>query len=246
METIYQVPVLLHDQGLLQRLSKGLGLEKLTLSPSTVAKGSSLWELWKKTIAVPKDSDPVNIALVGKYTQLMDSYISVIKALEHAAMRCKRKLNLIPVDSEHLEAATQQKDPAKYHKAWHQVCEADGLLVPGEKVSAARIMLYYAHTKDAGGFGQRGTEGMIACAKWARENKKNYLGICLGMQVATVEVSRALTGRPNATSEEWDDTSKDPNDWAVVFMPESSKEYASRLGLLQWNTDMGIGNWEAP
>lgn len=68
---------------------------------------------------------------------------------------------------------------------------------------------------------------MIACAKWARENKRAYLGICLGMQIATVEVSRSLCSRPNATSEEWEDTSIDPDNWAVVFMPESSKEYVS-------------------
>jgi CTP synthase len=78
METIYQVPLLLHSQGLLQRLQKGLALDKLTLAPDTVAKGGSLWELWKKTIGVPKDSAPVQIALVGKYTQLMDSYTSVV------------------------------------------------------------------------------------------------------------------------------------------------------------------------
>jgi CTP synthase len=64
---------------------------------------------------------------------------------------------------------------------------------------------------------------MIACAKWARENKKNFLGICLGMQVATIEFSRAFCNRPEATSEEWENHSQDPNNWAVVFMPESSK-----------------------
>lgn len=66
---------------------------------------------------------------------------------------------------------------------------------------------------------------MIACAKWARENNRNFLGICLGMQIATIEVARSLCGRPNATSEEWTETSQDPDNWAVVFMPESSKEY---------------------
>lgn len=78
-----------------------------------------------------------------------------------------------------------------------------------------------------GGFGQRGTEGMIACAKWARETKRPFLGICLGMQVATIEVSRSLCGRPHATSEEWHDDHQNKDNWAVVFMPESSKEYVS-------------------
>lgn len=207
METVYQVPLLLHEQGLLHRLRAGLDLDKLSISPAVAAKGSALWDLWKKTVIVPKDTAPVQIALVGKYTSMLDSYLSVIKALEHAAMRCRRKLNLVPVDSEHLEAPTQKKNPAKYHKAWQIVCEAHGVIVPG-------------------GFGSRGIEGMIACAKWARENKRNYLGICLGMQVATVEISRSLCGRPKATSEEWVDdiNSKDAENHSVVFMPESSKE----------------------
>ncbi|KAG5923470.1 CTP synthase ura7 [Claviceps africana] len=132
METVYQVPLLLHEQGLLQRLRTGLELDKLSMAPAVSANGAALWELWKKTVMVPKDTMPVQIALVGKYTSMLDSYLSVIKALEHAAMRCRRKLNLVPVDSEHLEAATQKSDPAKFHKAWQTVCEADGVIVPAE------------------------------------------------------------------------------------------------------------------
>lgn len=70
---------------------------------------------------------------------------------------------------------------------------------------------------------------MIACAKWARENNQNFLGICLGMQVATIEVSRSLCGRPKATSEEWGSEFEDSENWAIVFMPESSKEYVLAL-----------------
>ncbi|CAJ2508804.1 Uu.00g138300.m01.CDS01 [Anthostomella pinea] len=206
METIYQVPLLLHEQGLLQLLRRGLELDKLTLASENITKGKSLWELWKKTVIIPTDYAPVEIALVGKYTQLMDSYLSVVKALEHAAMRCNRKLNLIVVDSDHLDEATQREDPAKYEQAWSSVKKSQGIIIPG-------------------GFGTRGTEGMIACARWARENKRNYLGICLGMQIATIEISRSLCGRPKATSEEFDNASSmDPHNWAVVFMPESSKE----------------------
>lgn len=131
METVYQVPLLLHEQGLLHRLRAGLDLDKLSISPAVAAKGSALWSLWKKTVVVPKDTALVQIALVGKYTSMLDSYLSVIKALEHAAMRCRCKLNLVPVDSEHLEATTQKEDPAKYHKAWQTVCEAHGIIVPG-------------------------------------------------------------------------------------------------------------------
>jgi CTP synthase len=78
METVYEVPLLLHEQELLQRLRSGLNLDKLTLTPAIAAQGASLWELWKKTIIIPKESASVQIALVGKYTQLMDSYLSVV------------------------------------------------------------------------------------------------------------------------------------------------------------------------
>ncbi len=205
MDTIYEVPLLLQDQGFVQRLQKGLELDKLSLPASAISKGSDLWNLWKTTVVVPKDLPPVEIALVGKYTSMMDSYLSVTKALEHAAMRCKRRLKLVPVDSEQLDEDFKKKDPAKYEEAWAMVKKSQGIVVPG-------------------GFGSRGIQGMIDCAQWARENKHNYLGICLGMQVATIEASRNLCGRKNATSEEFDVDSKYPDDWAVVFMPESSKE----------------------
>ena len=83
METVYQVPMLLREQGLLQLLTKGLMLDKLTVSPEKVAKGETLWELWKKTVDNPKDFPPVEISLVGKYTQHMDSYLSVVSSVSH-------------------------------------------------------------------------------------------------------------------------------------------------------------------
>lgn len=205
MDTIYEVPLLLHEQGFLRRLQLGMELNKLTLPEQAVSKGAHLWDLWKSTVVVPKDLPPVEIALVGKYTSMLDSYLSVIKSLEHAAMRCKRRLKLVPVDSEQLDEEFKKKDPAQYEEAWATVKKSQGIVVPG-------------------GFGSRGIQGMIDCAQWARENKHNYLGICLGMQVATIEASRNLCGRKNANSEEFDVDSKFPDDWAVVFMPESSKE----------------------
>lgn len=78
METVYEVPLLLHEQELLQRLQTGLRLDKLSMTPAIAAQGASLWDLWKRTIIIPKESASVHIALVGKYTQLMDSYLSVV------------------------------------------------------------------------------------------------------------------------------------------------------------------------
>lgn len=207
METIYQVPLLLHEQGLLDLLRRGIELDRVTITEELSKRGSALWEQWKKTVNLPKQHGTAEIALVGKYTNFMDSYLSVQKALEHAAMHCDRKLNLIPVDSEHLEPKAQAAEPEKFEAAWAAVKKAQGIIIPG-------------------GFGSRGTEGMVICANWARENQKPFLGICLGMQVATIEVARNLCSIGNATSEEFDEKANgtQPNH-AIVFMPEGSKEY---------------------
>ncbi|POR31750.1 CTP synthase [Tolypocladium paradoxum] len=201
MPTIYQVPILLEEQGLLDLLRSALMLDAIKPTPALVTKGAELWKRWKAIIPQTY-AETVDIALVGKYVEFHDAYLSVVKALEHSAMRCGRKLNLIWVDSEHLEDATQQTNPTKFHKAWHEVCCADGILVPG-------------------GFGHRGTEGMIKAAQWAHEHKTPYLGICLGMQVAVIFFARQLCGYTNATSEEFDATAEHK---AVIFMPEISRE----------------------
>ncbi|KAF2401006.1 CTP synthase [Trichodelitschia bisporula] len=210
MPSIYQVPVLLEEQGLIPLLKQGLQLDA-TIEPDMLTRGKHIWQQWR-TLTTPNQNfyEPLSIALVGKYTTFHDSYLSVIKALEHSAMRCRRRLTIMWVDSEHLEPAAQETDPAKYHKAWHNVCTADGILVPG-------------------GFGDRGTEGMIAAARWARENKRPYLGICLGMQIAVIEFARNVVGMAGATSEEFvaKDAEGKPaaktDQLAIVFMPEIDK-----------------------
>ncbi|KAL1643898.1 CTP synthase ura7 [Diplodia intermedia] len=213
MPTIYQVPVLLEEQGLIQFLRKALNLDVLSIPAPMLQKGKNIWNTWKDlTVTQDHHLETVNIALVGKYIELHDSYLSVIKSLEHSAMRCRKKLNLIWVDAEHLEPTTRQGDPASFHKAWHEVCTASGILVPG-------------------GFGQRGTEGMMAAAKWAREAGTPYLGVCLGMQVAVIEYARDICGITGATSEEFDAKAEDR---IIIFMPEIDKETMGgtmRLGL---------------
>ena len=159
-----------------------MALEKIDIPSAYVKKGKDLWKEWRTlTLAQDRLYDTVTIALVGKYTDLHDSYLSTVKSLEHAAMHCNRKLNLVWVEAEALEPTVNSTDPAKFHKAWHDVCTADGILIPG-------------------GFGARGTEGMIAAAKWAREHKTPYLGICLGMQVAVVEYARNVCGMRGGSS----------------------------------------------
>jgi CTP synthase len=203
MPSIYQVPVLLEEQGLITVLRDFLKLGPIEVAPKMLQKGKHIWGQWKSlTLPDQRSFDSVEIAMVGKYVEFQDSYLSVIKALEHAAMKCRRKLVIKWVDSEQLEPHYQNTDPAKFHKAWHDLCTADGVLVPG-------------------GFGIRGTEGMVAAAKWARQNKRPYLGICLGMQIAVIEYARTVCGMTNATSEEFKKESGD--DHVIIFMPEIDK-----------------------
>jgi CTP synthase len=117
----------------------------------------------------------VRIAVVGKYTQLEDAYKSVSEALTHGGMANRVKVRAEWVDSEIFE----REDPAPYLQDFH------GILVPG-------------------GFGERGTEGMIRAAQFARERKVPYLGICLGMQMAVIEAARNCIGLSDAGSEEFD------------------------------------------
>lgn len=217
----YHVPMLLEQQGLTKSLREILQLDKVPRSPEILAKGEYIWTEWK-SLATAQDRlfDEVSIALVGKYTNLHDSYLSVIKSLEHAAMHCKRKLNLIWVDASELEKSTRDSDPAKFHKAWHQVCTANGILVPG-------------------GFGTRGTEGMVAAANWARQNKTPYLGICLGMQLAVIEYARNVCGITDATSSEFDGEAASP---VILYMPEIDQSKLGgtmRLGLRATNFQAG-------
>ncbi|KAI9691444.1 MAG: CTP synthase ura7 [Bathelium mastoideum] len=257
MPSTYQVPMLLERQGLVDLLRDILRLDPAPPTPTNAAgtslslyqRGQQTWWRWKElSIGLERHFEPVNIVLVGKYTELHDSYLSVVKSLEHAAMRCHRKLELTWVDASHLEPPTPSSTPppsstlpnrssssasqrscanssatsslssqtitnhSRYHKAWHSVINAQGILIPG-------------------GFGVRGTEGMVAAARWAREHGKPYLGICLGMQIAVIEYARHCCGLGGATSAEFDAQAKDP---VVVFMPEIDRRSMGatmRLGL---------------
>lgn len=201
MQTVYQVPLLLEQQGLVNQLKGVLMLDKLTIPAALVEKGKEHWKLWNQTVLPKQHLEQVDIALVGKYVETHDAYLSVVKALEHSAMRCNKVLNIKWVDSEHLEDSTQDSDPTKYNLAWNVVRTASGVVIPG-------------------GFGERGIEGMVKAASWTRINRVPMLGICLGMQVAVIEAARNLCGNKNATSEEFEGT---PENSVVIFMPEGSR-----------------------
>ncbi|SMY22474.1 unnamed protein product [Zymoseptoria tritici ST99CH_1A5] len=201
MPSTYQVPILLHEQNLVSLMTSTLRLDDLPRSPALQKKGIRIWETWKQlTLGLEHIRDELEIVLVGKYLDQPDAYCSVIKSLEHSAMFCRKKLKVLNVDAEALEKHTSKSDPAAFHKAWHQVCTAAGILIPG-------------------GFGGRGTEGMVAAANWARENKTPYLGVCLGMQIAVIEYARNVCNipLPVATSYEFDGADKDR---IIIDMPE--------------------------
>ncbi|KAF2718218.1 CTP synthase [Polychaeton citri CBS 116435] len=201
MPTTYQVPLLLSEQNLVPIMTKTLRLDELHITPKLKEKGSHIWNTWKRlTLGLERIYDDVEIVLVGKYLEQPDSYLSVIKSLEHAAMRCGKNLKKIMVDAEHLEHHTEVSDPAAYHKAWHAVCTAKGILIPG-------------------GFGARGTEGMIAAARRAREHNIPYLGICLGMQIAVIEFARNVCGIPLPQASSFEFDGKD-EDRVIISMPE--------------------------
>ncbi|MDB3858865.1 CTP synthase (glutamine hydrolyzing) [Candidatus Poseidonia sp.] len=193
---IYHVPLMLQEQGLCDILEVD-------------CTATNLLEEWK-TMAHHLDTltDEVHIAMVGKYTDLSDAYLSVIKSLQHAAMAVDRKLVIDWIEASHLEPEWDKDESAA---AWAALKNTDGILVPG-------------------GFGDRGIEGKIAAAHHARTNEVPYLGICLGLQVATIEFCRNVLGLEGANSTEFEDN---PAHAAVVFMPEISKTHLGgtmRLG----------------
>lgn len=138
---------------------------------------------------------------MGKYTKFADSYASVVKAVQHAALAVNRKANLVFIESCLLEQDTLQREPSKYHKEWQKLCESNGILVPG-------------------GFGARGMEGKIRACQWARENKRPFLGICLGLQAAVIEFARNVANLKDANSTEINPNTAYP---LVIDMPEHHK-----------------------
>ncbi|KAL8824163.1 MAG: hypothetical protein Q9191_005257, partial [Dirinaria sp. TL-2023a] len=209
----YLVPVLLEKQGMQDTLRNLLRLEDLAVSKSLIHRGAQTWDAWTAlTDSQVHVRQEVTIALVGKYTKLHDCYFSVIKSLEHSAMACSRKLKIEWVKAEDLETKAKNESARDHYEAWHKICTADGILVPG-------------------GFGDRGIEGMVEAAKYARLNSKPYLGICLGMQIAVIEYARDVCGIAAATTEEVDANASDP---VVIFMPEIDRTNLGgtmRLGL---------------
>ena len=167
--SIYDVPQLLAEQDFDLRVCERLGLDPRE-------RDMSAWnEFLRKQNHANQHTDRVKIAVVGKYTQLPDAYLSVIEALHHAGVFYDRHVDVQLVDGESLDAQSVNE----------VLSDASGILVPG-------------------GFGKRALEGKIRAAEYAREHKIPYLGICLGMQVAVCEFARNVAGLAGASSSEFD------------------------------------------
>ncbi len=209
VSNIYRVPILLEEQNTTQMIVDKLQLE--------MTKERPLFDSWKK-MADHVDSleKEVTIAMVGKYTGLSDSYLSVIKALQHSAFKVGAKMNICWVEAASLELESKENDSEMYEKSWADLRSADGILVPG-------------------GFGNRGIEGKILAANFARVNNVPYLGVCLGLQIAVIEFARNVLGLEGANSTEFDEDTPHPT---VIFMPEGSRTHMGgtmRLGSRQTN-----------
>ncbi|MEY8258498.1 CTP synthase [Erysipelotrichaceae bacterium 66-17] len=170
LESLYEVPLMFEEQNVADLVCRKLGLEERKPDLDE-------WRRMADNIRTAKDH--VRIALVGKYVQLHDAYLSVSEALTHAGFENHAKVDIDWIDSETL-------DPSKLDELFRDV---DGIIVPG-------------------GFGGRGIEGMIEVANYARTHRIPYLGICLGMQIAAIAFARGVLGYDDANSYEFDPNSQ--------------------------------------
>ena len=181
-DLLYGIPLMMEDEGLAKVAIQKLGLQ--------CAAEPDLTD-WKEMVhALRHPKQEVKIALVGKYVELHDSYISVNEALKHGGIATRSKVDIHWIDSETLEAPDCDLNAV--------LGDMDGILVPG-------------------GFGSRGIEGKIKAVHYARTNGVPYLGICLGMQVAIIEFARNVLGFADANSAEIDPATTHP---VIDILPE--------------------------
>jgi CTP synthase len=190
--SIYEVPLLLEDTGLGDYIVEMLGIES---APPDL-------EGWRDMVARISAAKPaVRIAVVGKYVEMPDAYISVTESLRHAAVHCGVELTIQWVNSEQLDAGADELEGV------------DGIVVPG-------------------GFGHRGIEGKILASRFARQHRVPYLGLCLGMQCAVVDIAREFLDAPDANSTEFNAFSSVP---VIDLLPEQrdieNKGGTMRLGV---------------
>ena len=193
-DNLYAVPLMLEEEGLAREVCNHLRLDKYIPDNRE----------WQKMIDDIREigDESVNIAIVGKYIKLEDSYLSVIESIHHAGFANKVNVNIKLIDSETINSENASK----------KLADLDGIIVPG-------------------GFGNRGIEGKIETIKYARENNIPFLGICLGMQMAVVEFARNVLGLKDASSAEFTETTQNPVIHIIEDQKEIDKKGGTmRLG----------------
>jgi len=196
VENLYDLPLALHREKLDTRVCQKFKLR--TPKPNLSS--------WKKVVQKSKKvKDKVSIAMVGKYVDVPDRYISLNEALLHGALANGKKVEIQHIDSEIFEEKNSQKELKKV------LSQSHGILVPG-------------------GFGERGTEGKIKAIRYARENNIPYFGICLGMQLMAVEFARNICGLKDAHSAEFSEKSKNKIIDYMRGQKEAQKGGSMRLG----------------
>ena len=195
---IYEIPMLLHEQHLDE-----IVVEKLRLESKTQPADLSAWQAVVEAKANP--TAEIHLAMVGKYVQNRDSYISLNEALTHAGVKTRTRVNIHFIESTDIE-----------EQGTGVLQGMDAILVPG-------------------GFGERGVEGKIAAVRYAREQRIPYLGICLGMQLAVIEFGRHVLGLDGATSTEFNRTTPHPvvaliTEWQDTLRGAQARDESSNLG----------------
>jgi len=196
-QSIYEVPIQLERAGLGKLITRELDIP---------ASEPDLAD-WQELVNRIRTRRPeVEIAIVGKYTELPDAYISVIEALKHAGLHHRVEAKVRWIRSEHLERVEPEQ-------VAEELAGVDGVLVPG-------------------GFGYRGVEGKVRAIRWARQNRVPYLGLCLGLQCAVIELAREALGTEDANSSEFNVFTEHP---VIDLMPDQTdvtdKGGTMRLGL---------------
>ena len=206
-DSIYRIPMMLHEQSI-----DAIVCEKLNINP----KKADLAQ-WKKIIKLLDDANQlINIAFVGKYVDLTESYKSLTEALIHAGLHNNAKIKIHFLDSEKIE-----------QNGIDELKKVDAILIPG-------------------GFGVRGTEGKIKAIQFARENKIPFLGICLGMQLAVVEFARNKAGFVDANSTEFNPNTKHKVVGLITEWKTSQGETIQRDENSDLGGTMRLGAQKAP
>ncbi len=196
LDDIYRIPLWFHEQRLDEIVLERLGVD---------APPASLSE-WSRVVAVRKNSSAsVEIAMVGKYVNLTDAYMSLNEALQHAGIQTQTRVRIRYIDSEEV-----------MEKGSGLLAEVHGILVPG-------------------GFGERGIEGKIMAAHYARTQGVPFLGICLGMQVAVIEYARHVLDLKEAHSTEFNPETPEP----VIALVEEWRDAEGHRQVRSWNSDKG-------